>query len=177
MPPALTPSAIAAAKPGDILRDPVVPGLHLRVTAQRKSFYLYFRTKSGDERRPKLGDHNVLTLAQARQVAKDMLLQVANGRDPMSERHARQDAPTVAVLAERYWERHASKQKASRDVRRHLDRYILPLLGTKRAADIVYTDAERLHAHVAAGAPIQANRVMATFSKMLSLAERWQCGR
>src|SRR5882762_3365960 len=170
----MTPSTIAAAKPGDILRDTNVTGLHLRVSAKHKTYYLFFRNKDGTQRRPKIGEHGILTLAQARQVAREMLVRVAMGQDPMAERSARREAPTVADLALKYWEKHASKQKASRDVRRHLDRYILPLMGTKRAADIVYTDAERLHAHIAADAPVQANRILATFSKMLSLAERWQ---
>lgn len=169
----LTPAGIASAQPGDTLRDASLPGLHLRVTPTRKSYFLYFRTKDGVERRPKLGEHGLITLAGARQIAKDMLLQVANGRDPIAERQVRKDAPTVNQLADRYWERHASKQKAKSDVERHLDTYIRPLLGTKRVIDVVYADAERLHDRVAKQAPVQANRVLATFSTMLGLAERW----
>ena len=171
---AITAASIAAAQPGDILRDTIVPGLHVKVTSERRAYYLYFRTKDGTERRPKVGDHGALTLAQAREVARQMLALVVQGKDPMADRTTRREAPTIADLARRYWDQHASRQKAARDVRRHLDLHILPLLDSKRAVDIVYSDCERLHAKVAQRAPVQANRVMASFSKMLSLAERWQ---
>jgi integrase len=170
---ALTQAAIAAAQPGDILRDDQVRGLHLTVTPKRRSFYLFFRTKDGTQRKPKIGDAGLLTLAQARKIAKDMLLQVANGRDPIAERQVRRDAPTVNELADRYWERHAKSLKAYRDTERHLNAHIRPLLGSKRVVDIVYADCERLHDRLAKTAPVQANRLIATFSKMLSLAEKW----
>lgn len=157
----------------DTVNDTVVPGLSLRSFATRKVYYLYFRTKDGTQRRPKLGDAQVITLAQARQLAKDMLLQVAMGKDPMLERQKRQDAPSVNELADRYWERHAKNLKDTESVERHLRLYIRPLLGAMRACDVGYGDCERLHDKVAENAPIQANRVLATFSKMLSLAERW----
>lgn len=169
----LTLAAIAAAQPGDVLNDTVITGLSLHIRSKRRVYYLYFRTKDGTQRRPKLGDDNVLTIAQARKTAKALLLQVANGRDPMAERQVRQDAPTINALADRYWERHAKLQKASRDVERHLDAHIRPLLGSKRAIDITYADAERLHDRLAKTAPVQANRLLATFSTMLGLAERW----
>lgn len=158
----------------DIVNDTVVPGLSLRSFTTRKAYYLFYRTKEGTQRRPKLGDAQVITLAQARQLAKDMLLQVAQGKDPMLERQKRQDSPTVNELADRYWERHAKKQKAHKDVKRHLDAHIRPLLGHKLVSDIAYPDAEKLWDRVAAVAPVQANRAVSTLSMMLALAERWQ---
>lgn len=151
----------------------MIPGLSLRKRAKGSAWFLYYRTKDGTERRPKLGDANIMDQAAARRAAKAMLLQVANGLDPMLERQRRKEAPTVDALAARYWERHAKDQKAGRDVRRHLDAYILPTLGSKRVIDVVYGDCERLHDRIVETAPIQANRVLATFSVMLSLAERW----
>ena len=72
-----------------------------------------------------------------------MLLQVAMGRDPMAERSARREAPTVAELVDHYWDLHASKQKASRGVHRHLDRHFVPLLVTKRGKSASPYDIRR----------------------------------
>lgn len=171
----LTPANIIAAKAGTILRDETVKGLQLIVgKTGGKAFYLYFRTKDGTERRPKLGDTTLMSLAQARKTGKEMLLHVAMGKDPMAERQVRKDAPTVNELADRYWERYAKAKKASRDTERHLVKHIRPLLGSTRVVDIGYQDCERLHDRLAKTAPIQANRLLATFSKMLSLAEKWE---
>lgn len=170
---ALTLATINAAQPGDVLNDTVITGLHLRCLTKRKVYYLYYRAKDGTQRRPKVGDHTILTLAQARQICKDMLHQVAAGKDPMIERRTRKDAPTINDLADRYWERKAKKQKSARDIKRHLDAHIRPMLGSMRAIDTTYADCEGLHDRVAKTAPVQANRVLATFSTMLGLAERW----
>jgi integrase len=152
-----------------------IPGLKLRTRANGSgSWMLYYVTKDGVERRPKLGDAAVLTQRDAEKLARALLLDVAAGKDPIAEREGRRAAPTVAALAVRYWERHAREQKASRDSRRHLDDYIVPLLGKIKVVDIAYADCEKLHDIVACTAPIQANRVLATFSMMLSLAERWE---
>jgi integrase len=80
----------------------------------------------------------------------------------------------MADLAALYWERHASRQKSARDVRRHLDIYIIPLLGRKFVAEVRLADVQMVFDHVARRAKIQANRTLATLSKMFSLAERWQ---
>lgn len=170
----LTAATISAAKTGDVLNDTLVVGLHVRALPKGKIFYLYFRTKDGTQRRPKLGACSVLTLAQARQIAKDMLHIVASGRDPMIERQTRKDAPLVNELADRYWKRHGEKQKSKKDIERHLDAHIRPLLGSERVIDIGYKQCEKLFDRVAKTAPVQANRVISTFSKMLTLAERWE---
>ncbi len=196
----LTNAAIDKAQAGDILRDPKIPGLHVRVTATRKSYYFYYRTKEGKERRPKLGDHGIITLAQAREDAKAMRNQVERRKDPMEERQKRKEAPVISALAVRFWESHAAKKKAAGDTYRHMVLHILPALGAKRSVplaeraktaaamladlksfkggvrviDATYDDAERLHARVAKEAPVQANRVIATFSKMMRLAEKWK---
>ena len=91
----LSSSALSAAQPGDILRDASVHGLHAKVSARGKGFFLYFRTKAGAERRPKLGDFPTMSVAAARIRARDMLLEIAAGGDPIAERKSERDAPTV----------------------------------------------------------------------------------
>jgi hypothetical protein len=81
-----TDSAVKALQPGAVVHDAIVTGLHVKASAQRKGFYLLCRTKFGQQRRPKLGDVGVLTIANARALARDMLWGVAKSKDPMGER-------------------------------------------------------------------------------------------
>ena len=66
-----------------LFHDAKVTGLQLRVSSTgRKTFYLYFRTKSGKQKRPKLGDYGILTVEQARDTARAMLGEISKGIDP-----------------------------------------------------------------------------------------------
>ena len=114
---ALNERNIRAALPGDVLRDSRIRGLHLRVFAGRKTFYLYFRTKAGVERRPKLGDYGSISLSDVRDVAREMLGEVAAGRDPSKERADARGEATLKDLWDEYWKRHGSKKKTSSEVR------------------------------------------------------------
>lgn len=172
----LTQANIRAALPGDILRDADVKGLHLRVGAERSSYYLYYRTRDHRERRPKLGDSAALTLGQARSIAKAMLARIAQGDDPMGEVLSKRGASKVTDLAARYVAEHLPKKKASSALtdRRMLDKEILPLLGKLRVPDVTQDDIGKLHARIGKRGTVQANRVLALLSKMFALAERWK---
>lgn len=165
---------IKVAPPGTYLWDHSVPGLHLRVHPARKSFYLYFRTKTGIERRPKLGDFGVITLLQAREIARDMLAQVAAGRDPVAERKAIKASPTVAEFCDRYEQDYLSRKKSQRPVKWMIENIVKPKLGAKRMCDVTEDDCHALHDSLFE-TPTQANRVRALLSKMFNLAEtqRW----
>lgn len=171
----ITSKAILDAQPGDLLRDDQVPGLHLRVFAGRKAFYLYFRTKEGRERRPKVGDYGVLTLDQARRAARDMLTVVALGRDPMAERRTARDAPTMDDLCTDYISKYAvgKKVRSMLEDKRQIDNHIKPRLGTRKVHSIKLADIDALHRSLK-DTPYQANRVLALLSCMFNLAEKWE---
>jgi integrase len=170
----LTNAIIRAALPGDTLWDENCKGLHLRCTANRKSLYLYFRTKAGRERRPKLGDYPTISLDQARKIARELLVQASMGRDPMAERQASKDAPTVSHLCDKYLTDHASTKKARSEAEdtRQIEAYIRPKLGAIKVQAVVDKDISTLHAGMKS-APIQANRVLSLLKTMFTLAEKW----
>lgn len=169
----LSSSTLTAAPQGAILRDKTVPGLHARITATGRKFYLYFRTKGGVERRPKIGEHPMMTVAQARAIAKDMLLEVAKGNDPMAERQAERIAPTVREAIDRYEREHAPKRKsgaaAVKLLRAHLERK----LGNEKVAAVEHSHIHTLHASMAK-TPFLANRVVQHSSKLFNLCELWK---
>ncbi len=155
----LTNTAVQAAQPGEELWDEAVRGLHLRCFTHRKSWYMYFRTKAGDERRPKLEDVTVLSLAQAREIAKEMLAAVASGKDPMAE------------LYQRVYNDHWSKVKTGREYKRMYESYVAKALGRERVTDVTYDMVAKLHQRHR-DRPYQANRVLAMLSKMFNYAAR-----
>jgi hypothetical protein len=71
--PKLTKTLLERAHPEGqrvILRDSEVPGFQCRVSPTgARTFFLYYRTRSGQVRRPKIGTFGDLTVDQARENA------------------------------------------------------------------------------------------------------------
>lgn len=170
----LTQANIAAAQPGAVLRDAEVPGLHLRVFPERKVFYLYYRTKDGRERRPKLGDYGVLTIAQARQQARAVLASVTLGADPSADQQAARAAPTVNDLADRWLAEVAAGKKTGKELQRMVDKDVRPALGSLKVAEVDLETVSNLHAKLTRRGPTMANRVLEIVSTMFNCAERWK---
>lgn len=111
--------------------DTKVTGLHIRHGKARSAYYLYYRTKAGKERRPKLGDTKLLTLTRAREIALEMLRDVATGGDPIErrEQEANKTIRTMQMLRDEYDKLVASVEKKAR-TRENEDslweRHILP---------------------------------------------------
>mgnify|MGYP003332966740 CR=1 FL=1 len=167
----LTEKNIRAAQPGQVLRDATIKGLHLRVFPESRSFYLYYRTKTGTERKPKLGEWGALTLTQARKLAQELLFEVAAGRDPSARRAEARAEPTMQDLWEEYWKRHGSKKKSGGADERKWRLHIAPHLAKFRLSEITYGMVADIHEGMA-DTPYEANRVLAQLSKMFNFAHR-----
>ena len=114
----LTNTAIEALRPGHEIKDDKVPGLSVRAHPTGKSFMLYYRTKLGVVRRPKIGAWGVLSIAQARDIARRMLAQVAAGNDPVGQREAVQREPKMDDLWRRVEMQHCAIQALAEIQRR-----------------------------------------------------------
>ena len=168
----LTNTAIDALDPGKTIRDDAVKGLHVINKNGNKGFYMYYRTKLGDERRPKLGAYGIITLAQAREMGREILAEVAKGNDPAADRKKAKGDPTMADLFEHcktaiYGKRTSWNEEAQQYYVKHIE----PKLGAIRVRDVQYTDVKKIHKGLAK-TPIQANRVISVLSRMLGEAER-----
>ncbi|MFH1058578.1 MAG: tyrosine-type recombinase/integrase [Pseudomonadota bacterium] len=170
--------ALQAGPEGDlVVWDEDLKCFGIRVKASGvKSFCIQYRNASGQSKRLTLGRYGPLTPEQARRLALQRLSEVVKGNDPVAERTEMRKASTVKELAERYLSEHAGlKKKASSQDRdeRLLTRFILPALGTKKVVAVTRADVARLHHTVGQQTPIQANRVLAVMSKMMTLAIKW----
>lgn len=164
--------SIKSAVLGDVLRDEDIHGLHLRVFPTKKVFYLYFRTKAGQERRPKLGNYGQITLTQARAAAKAMMTEVGAGHDPIAIRQGAKNERTLEDLWDEYWKRHGQKKKSGDEDKRMWEKYLKPRFARCKLSTISYTDVDDFHSALGENAPIQANRVLALMSKMFNFAHR-----
>jgi integrase len=171
----LTAKFVAGVRPKDTrieYFDEDVPGLALRVTERGvKTWTLLYRHR-GRLRRLTLGDLDALTLAQARERARDERYAVSKGEDPATTKQDGRKAETVGDLAELYIEKWAKPRKRSWKADQNLlTRKVLPKWCHRAIVDITRQDVRRLVESVAsAGAPIVANRVAALLSKVFAFA-------
>lgn len=163
--------AIKDAKPGDVLRDAKISGLHLRCFAENKVFYLYYRTKAGVERRPQLGRHGSITLAQARKVAQDMLALVAAGQDPAQLRYDARDEPVLDDLWATYWKRRGSANKSGGYDEYNYKRFLQPRFGQRKLSNVRYQDVAEMMDAIK-DTPRQANIVAKLLSRLYRFAKK-----
>ncbi|KMW60722.1 putative integrase protein [Candidatus Rhodobacter oscarellae] len=178
----LTKSFVDKLNPGPdrdfLVWDAELPGFGLRVKPSGvKSYLVQYRNRAdGRSKRKTLGQHGpLMTLHQAKEIARGLLADVVRGADPVADHKALRDAPLVKDLAVKYLQEHALPKKRAGSVkndRSYLDRHILPVLGKMKARDVRPSDIQALHNRLKK-TPYQANRVLALLSKIFSLSVRW----
>lgn len=156
--------------------DDKIKGLHLRADSKgRESWYLYYRTKAGTQRRPKLGDAAVVTLTAARELARDWLLQVAQGKDPSLERQGLRAEMTVRALYAKvlhsHWKTERFRKSGYRiEVRRLWHTRLEKAFGKMKLSEVTAAKVRAFHASLVS-TPYEANRALAVLSKLFSWAE------
>jgi integrase len=163
------------------LPDGAARGLRVAVyPTGRKSFIVRYRNAAGRTR--KLTLQPGVTLAAARKLAADALLEVAQGRDPGEQKQAAKEASvtskrdhSVARWAAAFIERHAEKKREStlRQIKHVFDDIITPAWGGRTVHDIKRRDIVDLVEGLAEAKPVMANRVQAWLSRFFKwLIER-----
>jgi integrase len=144
--------------------DKVVPGLALRVGHGGTRTYIVRYRANGKHRRMTLGKHPNLTLAKAREKARQTLADAQGGEDPALDRQERRSADvTFKALADEVLEAKArdTRERTRKERRRLVDVELLPTWGTRPAASITRREVvQLLESIVDRGAPILANRVL-----------------
>ncbi len=178
----LTKRTVESIMPADqdiLVWDEALPGFGVRVKPSGVRSYVvqYRNRKTSASKRMTLGQHGpLMTFDQAKKQARLILADAVRGADPVAERQAARQAPTMADLAADYLERHAIPKKRPNSVRNDramLQNIILPKLGRKKVVAITRRDIESIHVAMR-DRPYQANRVLALLSKMFNLAISWQ---
>jgi integrase len=162
--------ALKTDKAQETFWDDSLHGFGVRVsgTSNRKSFILRYRGRNGKRPRYTIGTYPVISLANARDTARELLVEAARGNDPADARNSHRTGETFADLTQLYLERHAKVQKRSwREDQRKLEKDLLPRWGSWKASDVKRADVlAMLDEIVDRGASITANRTLALVSKI-----------
>lgn len=169
----------AAGPSQQVQWDGDLPGFGVRVfPTGKKSFVLSYRNRAGRARLFTLGRFGVLTLHQARKMAKQELARVRLGADPIAERKQERSearkADSVKAFAAVYVELHAKPHRRSwKEDQRRLEKYILPILGRRRLEEVLRSDVEALHARIGTEAATEANRVVQLLRLVFNKGIAW----
>ena len=104
--PKITKRVVDAAAPEldrYIVWDSELMGSGLLVMPSGTKSYLYkYRTAEGRQRRATIGKHGEWTPTQARRKAEDFREIIRGGRDPVADKRALREAPTVGEVLDAY---------------------------------------------------------------------------
>lgn len=156
------------------------PGFALRASSRSSSggvarSYVVTYRHHGRKRWLKLGDVEAVSLADARELARQALLRVARGEDPAAEREEIRGALTLAALVLRYVDHGAQERSdiTTGNYRRQQRALARVPLGKVPAPAVTRADIREHLEALAANSPVQANRVLA----LIRATCRWAVGR
>ena len=154
----ITKRSVDAMEPGDrvvVLWDTELKGFGLKVltTGRRVYVYKYRNRGSRQVRWVTIGAHGAKTPEEARQAAKRLAGEVADGLDPAAERTKSRQQLTIAELCELYLAEGCATKKATTIAmdRTRIERHVKPLLGTRSVARLTRAEVERFLQDVANG--------------------------
>jgi integrase len=156
------------------LWDDAIAGFGVAAFPSGKKVYVAQYRQAGRSRRTTIGEHGRLTPGQARSEAKKLLGVAEAGSDPIAERKRAREARTFGAVAEEFLSLHVAAKRKGRtasEYRRIVQSRIVPVLGSKRIADVHRNDVARLHGRLA-DTPYEANRALAIVSAVWNWAGR-----
>jgi len=154
------------------LFDEDLPGFCIRVTPNGRRTACVFYRVGPRLRRATLGTVPPLTLADARQLAREALRDAALGHDPASAKREAREALTVTTLVKDYIEAGEGRRSAATngDYRRTLRAVLQESpLGQQAAQQVARGELRAFLEGIARKTPIRANRVLA----LVRAAFRW----
>jgi integrase len=151
-------------------------GLGIRIYPSGKRSFVYMYRFYDTSRLLTIGAYPKITLHSARLESVKAKDKILKGIDPAtvqkSTKEAHRNAETVKALVAEYIEKWAKERKRTwREDERILKKDVIPAFGKRKAKDIKRRDIVLLLDEIVErGAPIQANRTLATIRKMFNFA-------
>ena len=189
----LTAISVEQAKPASArleISDGGLPGLRLVVQPSgSKSWVVRYKTPTRLSRKITLGSYPLISLANARARARELLVAVADGGDPAANKSSRAAKATAAAddaarhrfaaMAEMFVERYAKpRNRTWKRTEQILLRSEVAEWADKDVREIARRDVIKvLDDIVARGAPVQANRTLAALKKFFRWARQRDRGQ
>jgi len=133
-----------------------------------------FKAVRGKDRKKTIGAYPAMTLSRARSEAKKLVGEIENGIDPLSRTEP--VGLTLEGWAYNYLqEKEDAGVRSVGEMRRRIEKHIVPALGRKRLVDITTGDVHTLHRKIGQGPNkphYEANRVKARLSDMFTTARK-----
>ncbi len=173
----ITPAAVEAMQPGDIIFDTEVRGLFVRRRAAGGVPHYNLKTRVKRVQRIfAIGKHGrgYWSPESARREAVRILGLIRDGRDLHAERAEEKAGITFGTFAERYLAEYAAlhhKPRTLAEETRLIRLHAIPMLGPIKLREIARPEIARLHAKLS-GKPVTANRVLAAVSSILGWSEK-----
>jgi hypothetical protein len=137
--------------------DKGFPGLALRVSYGGGKSWVFFYRIGGKLRRMTLGTYPALSLAEARDAWREARRDTAAGRDPAQARKRDKPANDFETVAREWLRRDQSKNKSRDEVKRVLERELIPAWRYRAVADLGRRDIlDLIDAIADRGAPTMA---------------------
>lgn len=166
--------AIAELAPGQTIWDSDVKGFGVRRQRRAAAYILKYRDQNGRQHFLTIGRHgSPWTPETARKEARRRLVALTEcqtGHGSFSD-----SSPTLETFSKTYLENYAQLHKKPRSVaedRRNLELHILPMLGSRRLAEITAADIAQFHT-LRGKHPSNANRCLALLSHIFSIGTKW----
>jgi integrase len=155
------------------LWDSLLPGFGLRIGKNGKKTWVVMYRLGGREARKQrltLGSYPKLSLAKAREHARDALAQVGRGIDPALKVKQLREADTFEEVATQFIERYAKpKNKGWKEQQRDIERDLLPYWRRRRINSITRNDIlEVLDRVIDRASPVSANRLLGLIRKLFN---------
>ncbi len=168
----LTDLQVAKLKPGPkriTLPDPLLRGHYVRVTPKgAKSYVAVARDPDGKQVWTTLGRADMLSIAEAREQARERIKRIKAGKPAVEPPPAKPDS--FAVVAENWVQRHvkAKHLRTEREITRILAKHIYPVFGDREFESIKRSDVTKLLDLVEDGSgPRQADTVLTVLRSIM----------
>ena len=160
------------------LTDSVSKGLLLELRKSGgKTYYLRYTDTGGTQRQHRLGNADLLSLADARKTALAVRKELALGRNPGEEKQLARTVPTLSQFTVEFYVPFIKTYKRSwkSDIS-YLKNHLLPDLGEKSLHQINKTDVLAMHRKMNENgyAPGTANRCLILLRYIFNLAIKWE---
>ena len=120
-----------------------------------------------------LGDYGIITVDEARNMARLKLADIIKGIGPISKKK-KTPINNFGSFALRYIEDYAKKHKKTWvEDERKINKHLISIWGSKEINSITKPDVLSLHHNIGSKTPYEANRLIRLLSKMFQLAKEW----